>query len=229
MFDNVKRQIQIRLSTAREQCDQMNTIFAYIRLILPSFPGFDDDDQNRRLRAMVNVANLLGPIPDTVFLDQPKVIQAASEEIALRRLPRLLCITLVSVVETALKDFSIIVLRDLHANLRPHEERKRLSKIFYGGPEDYLPKLASEFQFPYFLDEDWDDFRELTATRNILVHKSDLIVHDRYLRQAGPKARAKIGEALEVDDAYFTASWCHTSACISNVLSIIAGCGSKVF
>ncbi|MFO0972894.1 MAG: hypothetical protein U1A27_05580 [Phycisphaerae bacterium] len=229
MFDNVKRQIQTRLSIAREQCDQMNTIFAYIRLILPSFPGFDDDHQNRRLRAMVNVANLIGPIPDSIFFDEPKVIQAASEEIALRRLPRLLCIALVSVVETALKDFSIIVLRDQHADWRPHQVRKRLNKLFYGGPEDYLPKLASEFQFAYFLDEDWDDIRELTATRNILVHKSDLIAHDRYVRQAGAKARAKLGEALEVDDAYFTASWCHSSACISNMLSLIAGCGSKVF
>jgi hypothetical protein len=92
--------LALRISEAMDALDQANTIFNYVFFALSGFGGVGDPKWDYKFAAMINVSRLIEPIPDTT----EDTIIAASREIALRRLPRLLCISLVSSVEICLED-----------------------------------------------------------------------------------------------------------------------------
>lgn len=213
---------QIRLSQALEQLDQVNTIFNYIFLVLSGFEGFGDGAWDHRLEALVNVSNLLGPIPDRDN-EEGRVIARASQEIAVRRLPRLLCVALVSAIETALEDLAAIRLKEADPAACQESIESRAQKLMQGGPDKYLAKIAKAVDLPFLMHEAWDDFRELVATRNVLVHRSEPIADARYVRQAGPKARVSEGGALEVDNAYLTHAYVFMKVLVMDLLQVLLG------
>jgi len=116
----------------------------------------------------------------------------------------LLCIALVSVVETAIADLARIILGQLDSAADEDAIQKKARKLLEGGPSKYLPKLAETLNMPFLNHEAWGEFRELVATRNVLVHRSDSTADAGYVRQAGSNARVVEGGALDVDNAYLT-------------------------
>jgi len=169
--------------------------------------------------ATANVARLLENLPET----ESDTILAASREVALHRLPRLLCITIVSVVETCLKDLSEIFIQLNKADVIDDEIATRVAKLFKGGPADYLPRLGREFGLSTLDAIGWSSFIELAATRNILVHSSQPVADQRYVRNAGAEARAGAGEHLEVDNAYFVLQYVAAKAKFFELLQELHG------
>jgi hypothetical protein len=82
--------------------------------------------------------------------------------------------------------------------------QKQLFALFYGSPEryfEYVQKILSiEIE-----KELKDSFAEIKATRDIIVHNSG-IANDVYTAKSGKKARARSGERLEMNTAYFKAA-----------------------
>ncbi|MFC1462719.1 hypothetical protein ACFLQU_03850 [Verrucomicrobiota bacterium] len=132
---------------------------------------------------------------------QEEAITKTSEEIVLRRLPALLVVSLVSAVETCLEDLVEINLRFTAPGLSQDEREKRAGKAVRGGPTKYLPKVAEELGISISPDK-WTWFEELVATRNVLVHQTTPVADEAYVRQAGPEARARVGEPVAVDNSY---------------------------
>lgn len=91
-----------------------------------------------------------------------------------------------------------------------HEDREALLERFiagrcqglmFGKPTDYLDAAAKVLGIendPNIVD----DYIEIKASRDIIVHNSGAI-NRLYVDKAGPKRRGKTGEALKVDYQYF--------------------------
>jgi len=190
----------LRISEAKDHLDQANTIFNFVFLTLNGFTGFDDAKWDYKLEAMVNVSNILR---GSTWETREEAIAKTSEEIALRRLPALLVVSLVSAVETCLEDLVEISLRYTVPELSVDERAKRADDAMKGGPKKYLPKVAEALGIA-IAREKWTWFEELVATRNVLVHESEPVADERYVRQAGPDARVAAGEPVAVDNSYLT-------------------------
>jgi hypothetical protein len=197
------RDARLRVSEGLDELDQANAVFNFVLFSLQHFVGTGDPAWDHRLAASVNVARLLDQLSET----ESDTILAASREVALHRLPRLLSIAMVSVVETCLKDLSEILIRLDAPPIMDDELATRVAKLHRGGPADYLPRLVTEFGLSSLAVKKWEDFQELAATRNILVHSSQPIADERYVRNAGPAGRAAVGGSLEVDNAYFVSRY----------------------
>jgi uncharacterized protein YutE (UPF0331/DUF86 family) len=212
----------MRLSEALEQLDQANTIFNYVFLVLSGFEGFGDWKWDHRLEALVTASNLLGPVPDRDY-EESRIIANASREIALRRLPCLLCIALVSAAETALEDLAVIQLRQAQPNMEEDAVQRKAHRLMGGGPSKYLANLADALKLPFLQHEAWEDFHELVATRNVLVHRAHSVADASYVGQAGEKARVKEGETLEVDNAYLTRIYAFMKVLMIDLLQVVLG------
>ena len=219
MREERSEEAAVRISEAIDHLDRSNTIFNFVVFALSSFGPIDDLDQNWRLEAMVNLSRILQPLPETT----EEIITHASREIALRQLPRLLCIELVSTIETCLEDIARARICQTEPDSSSSIVEKKLSKLMRGGPFDYLPRLKQLFQADFFQDPDWNYFAELVATRNILVHRSEPIADARYVANAGPAARAAVGDALRVDNKYFTQMHAVASLLMLNLLRTLQG------
>lgn len=79
--------------------------------------------------------------------------------------------------------------------------RRQLLSVFYGSPERYFQYIESVLSIK-IEKELKDSFREIKATRDIIVHNSG-VANDVYGEKAGAKARSRPGEPLKNDKAYF--------------------------
>lgn len=183
--------LALRISEAMDHLDQANTIFNYVMFSISGVTGVGDPEWDYKFVAMTNVSRIIDVDPDDLT---ENVIHAASREIALVRLPRLLCISLVSSLETCLEDISVSKLKSLIPKLTETQLIKEVRSLTRGGPLQYLPRLAQKLQIDYFSDSDWNEFIELVATRNVLVHQAHPSADEQYVRNAGPSARASIGK-----------------------------------
>ncbi len=189
---------QLRVSEAIDHLDQANAIFNYVLFALGDFKGIGDPKWDHRLAAAANVANLLRGYSG----DESENIARASREIVTRRLPRLLCIALVSAIETCFQALTEMTVRELRPKAPDDEVMKEARKVNAGGPLQYLPRLAELLGLPTLVGPEWVWFPELVATRNVLVHASEPMADKTYVRSAGPSVRAKEGQPLKVDNTY---------------------------
>lgn len=77
----------------------------------------------------------------------------------------------------------------------------RLQSVFYAEPKEYLSyfEAITSVKLP---EESFLAFVEVKATRDLIIHNNGL-ANDLYLRKAGKLARAKLGDPVIVDEAYF--------------------------
>ncbi len=59
---------------------------------------------------------------------------------------------------------------------------------------------------------------ELKASRDVLEHNAG-VANATYLAKAGPRARARAGDRIEITDAYFQQSWSLVRAVADAVLA----------
>lgn len=79
--------------------------------------------------------------------------------------------------------------------------QNRLVTVFYGPPERYFEYIQSVLSMT-IEKEVKDLFAEIKAARDIVVHNSG-IANETYLFKAKKKARAQIGERLNIGHGYF--------------------------
>lgn len=79
---------------------------------------------------------------------------------------------------------------------------RHLTSVMYGKPEGYL-RYISELCGIDVTDDVFQDYIEIKATRDLLVH-NDSEVNHMYLSKAGKKARGKLGDPVHVDSDYFS-------------------------
>src|SRR5204862_732397 len=170
LTENERDQLALRISEAMDHLDRANAIFNYVLFSLSGFSGTDDPRLDYKFVAMANLSRIVDVDLDDLNSD---TIIAASREIAFRRLPQLLCISLVSAIETCLEDIATIRLKALDLGKTDTQVARDAQHLMSGGPLQYLPRLASKLQMSYFLDRDWNEFTELVATRNVLVHRTN--------------------------------------------------------
>ena len=85
-----------------------------------------------------------------------------------------------------------------------HTITDHLNSVFYAAPKAYLEYL-SKIAETKVTDPAFDDYIELKATRDLLVHNSR-VVNSTYLNKAGQKARGAEGDRIAVDSGYFDRS-----------------------
>lgn len=214
---NAMNDRDVRISEALDHLDQANTIYNFVFFTLSGFHGTGDPTWDHRLAASVNVSDLLGATPE---LDSDTIANA-SEAIIMNRLPRLLCVSLVSAIETCLQDITEIHVRQTNPNDTERDITRAVRRLNAGGPRQYLPKLAAKLDIPLLGTPDWDWFTELVATRNILVHAANPIADHRYVANAGPAARAAIGDSVDVDNSYLVERYSLAKVALLNILKPI--------
>jgi hypothetical protein len=79
--------------------------------------------------------------------------------------------------------------------------RERLQRITYASPTEYLDQLSSILG-KGLTPKAMQLFSEAKASRDIIVHAQS-IVDERYVKKAGPLARARVGDRLPIDLPYF--------------------------
>ena len=77
----------------------------------------------------------------------------------------------------------------------------RLQGVFYAEPKEYLGYFESVcgVKLP---EKSFLEFVEIKATRDLVIHNNGL-ANDLYVRKAGSLARAKTGQPVSIDEAYF--------------------------
>lgn len=78
---------------------------------------------------------------------------------------------------------------------------KRINEVFYASPALYF-EYFEEITGVDTTDETFEDYIEIKATRDLLVHNIGR-VNQIYLNKVGEKARGKNGDRLEIDEEYF--------------------------
>ncbi len=78
---------------------------------------------------------------------------------------------------------------------------RRINDVFYASPFLYF-EYFKEITGVDTMDEAFEDFIEIKATRDLLVHNTGK-VNQLYLSKAGGMARGKNGDRLEIDEEYF--------------------------
>ncbi|WP_406694355.1 hypothetical protein V5E97_25095 [Singulisphaera sp. Ch08] len=224
-MDPWRIQLQERISLALDHLDQANTIFNFVAFAFMTFRGTGDPRWDHKLAALVNVSDIADPIElmdrDSEFDDG--IITVAAREIALRRLPRLLSIALVSSVETALEDIAAICIRRDNPAKIEEQVAKESKKAIAGPASKYVPALASITGLSSFGDADWEDFFELVAARNVLVHETAPVASARYLASAGSAARVTEGETLPITITYLTEKHAYMKVLFLNLLQEAIG------
>jgi hypothetical protein len=78
---------------------------------------------------------------------------------------------------------------------------KAVGSIFYAAPKFYLEYLT---KVGGIVSDDpaFDDYLEIKATRDLIVHNSG-VINDVYLSKAGEKARGEAGQMAMIDREYF--------------------------
>jgi hypothetical protein len=206
-----------RLSDAVSHVDQANTIFNYVLFALQAFLSTGDPTWDHRLAASANVSQLVHGDPTA----DSETIVLASREIAFRRLPRLLCAELVTAVETCFQDLCEIHVRAAQPNATDEEVSRAVNRMNAGGPIQYLPRLAQALGLPPLETVDWDWFKELVATRNVLVHLPEPIADARYVANAGPQARGVVGQSVDVDNGYLLRRYNEASGSLMALLRFV--------
>jgi len=79
--------------------------------------------------------------------------------------------------------------------------QKQLFAVFYGPPERYFAYVQTILSIE-IEKELKDSFAEMKASRDIIVHNSG-IANDLYIAKSGKKARARPGDRLQINRAYF--------------------------
>jgi hypothetical protein len=209
----------LRISEALDHLDRANAIYSFIFTTLSGFKGTGDFRWDHQLAASVNVANFIGGLPES----DEETISLASREIVKKWIPRLLCIALVSAIETCFKDITESLLRMQQQHKSDEEIRKEVGKINRGGPSDYLPRLARVLGLPILTEPAWDWFKELVATRNVLIHKAELTADKQYVDTAGPLARVGIGQPLAVDSGYMLGQHAEAKYALLTIISKLDG------
>lgn len=199
MVTEIQEGTRRRASEALFAVNQANTIYSLIFVVLAEFPGFESEKWFFKLAAQIRFSAFVdsNEAPDAM-------IGAAFREVADHRLPSLLSISLVSIVEACLEDIAAVELA-VRRGLTTEQAASEARKLMRGGPADYLARLE-KLGLTFVSGSDWQEFREIVATRNILVHRSELVADEGYVRQAGEFARVPLGAPLIVDNSYFIES-----------------------
>jgi len=211
---NLSEEITLRISEALDHVDQANAIYNFALFGLSGFKGTGDPKWDHKFAAMVNVANLIDGYPE----EDEQTITKASDKIVKNKLPRLLCISLVSAIETCLEDIVALKFQSTDSGTSEYEINKKTRKLTAGGPIQYLPKISNLFGIDFFKDQQWNDFIELVATRNIIIHKGQPIADDRYIKNAGPLKRASVGESIDIDNKYLVKQYIVMKNCLLQLL-----------
>ena len=96
---------------------------------------------------------------------------------------------------------------------------KQLGDLFYAGPKkqrEYIENVLSI----QLNNEQWLNWFEYKATRDLFVHNSGLI-NSIYLEKSNEKARGNLGETIAMDKKYFENS-------LSNIKSMIGRIDSGI-
>lgn len=211
----LQEQTRHRASEAIYAVDQANTIYGLVFVIFSEFGGFQNEKWYWKLQAQIRVSGLV----DALDSDDD-LLGTAFEEVSFRRLPRLLCISLVSSVEACLEDIAAIEIA-ARRKLPREEAEKEADKLMRGGPQDYLPRLSA-LGLVFVGEPRWQELREIVATRNILVHRGELVADERYVRQAGDLARVTSGGVIEVDNSYLIQSYIAVRRMLSDFVRPLA-------
>ncbi len=83
---------------------------------------------------------------------------------------------------------------------------KELKDVFYDRPANWFEYLKDRVGLTTPTDADAQQFAEVKATRDVLVHGHG-VANRFYVDKAGKAARAQIGEPLDVAEPYHQASW----------------------
>jgi hypothetical protein len=83
---------------------------------------------------------------------------------------------------------------------------KELKDVFYDRPANWFEYLNSLSRTFAPAPADAEQFAEVKATRDVLVHGQG-VANAYYVDKAGKAARARLGQPLDVPDAYHQASW----------------------
>lgn len=185
-----------RVNRAISQVERAQAVLEFTNSVFGHFRGFEDEDAYYHLQALVNRTGLIA-LNDS----DTDSVGTAIRLIANRRLPELLCVSLVSAFETCLQDIAEVEIRARHSVRQEAAERKAYN-LMRGGPQNYLGRLRDLLDLRFLCEDDWQSTRELVATRNIVVHSYPLKADAGYVRQAGPFARFQVGENVEVDAKY---------------------------
>jgi hypothetical protein len=78
-------------------------------------------------------------------------------------------------------------------------------------------------ELPMLTESGWEWFKELVATRNILIHKTELVADERYVKNAGPSARAGVGQRLEVDSNYMLRQYAQAKYALLTIILKLDG------
>ncbi|HEV7509119.1 MAG TPA: hypothetical protein VGS07_29860 [Thermoanaerobaculia bacterium] len=196
MKTKIQEETRRRTSEALYAVNQANTVYGLVFIVLAEFPGFESEKWFFKLAAQIRSSDFVSQneAPDTM-------IEAAFREVADNRLPRLLCISLISIIEACLEDIAVIELA-ARRGLPSEEAAKEAKKIMRKSPAAYLESL-NELGLTFVAGPHWQELREIVATRNVLVHRSQLVADEGYIKQAGNLARAPLGAPLVVDSSYF--------------------------
>lgn len=105
MTTGIQEGTRLRVSEALFAVNQANTIYGLIFVVFAEFPGFENEKWFFKLAAQIRSSDFvaLNEAPDVL-------IGTAFQEVANNRLPRLLCISLVSIIEACLEDVAAIEL-----------------------------------------------------------------------------------------------------------------------
>ncbi len=92
---------------------------------------------------------------------------------------------------------------------------RRINEVFHASPALYFAYFK-EIMGVDTTDEVFEDYIEIKATRDLLVHNTGRI-NQIYLTKAGEKARGKSGDSLEIHEEYFE----HCIAVMKRVSGIV--------
>ena len=111
---------------------------------------------------------------------------------------------------------TVVKLEDLLTKTRDDilEEKiqLRLNRALYASPADYLRYLGETLEIaidPQIAGQ----FVETKATRDIVIHANGQ-ANEKYVEKAGPRSRARPGQALPVDAAYLDTAFANMKALI---------------
>jgi hypothetical protein len=192
---------------------------------MSGFRGTGDPRWDHKLAALVNVSDIADPVELTgrgSELDDG-IIAVAANEIVMRRLPRLLCVSLVSTVETALEDIAAVCIRRDHPGKSEEQIAKEAKNAIKGPATNYVPALATLTGLGMFDDPTWSSFFELVAARNVLVHETAPIADARYVFAVGSAARAAESQPLPIDNSYLSENYAVLKVLFLNLLQEVLG------
>jgi hypothetical protein len=212
MATKIQERTRLRASEALFAVNQANTIYSLIFIILAEFPGFESEKWLFKLAGQIRASDFVPPndAPDAM-------LEAAFQEVASNRLPRLLCISIVSIIEAFLEDVAVVEIA-ARRGLPPEEATREANKLMRGAPATYLANLEG-LGLAFVSGADWQELREIVATRNVLVHRGEFVADETYVKHAGDLARARAGEPLVVDSSYFIESVIAIRAMLYEVLA----------